>query len=125
MNKRLKLYREFIDDLTKIRNGVLHIWVTKTGWPKLPENDKYNNLLDKLNKDEKTILAEMIQQSRDGGIHDTLVYLSEQINLNNLRLSKEDTEFAIEPYGTELFWDWTARCDGSDWPDHQLSDEYK
>jgi len=125
MNERLRLYKEFIDDLSKIRDGVLKMWVTQKGWPKLPENEKYNRLLDKLTKDEKDTLSEMIQQSRDGGIHDTLVYLSEQINNNELKLVKFGTELAVEPYDTELFWDWTARCDGAEWPEHQLNDEYK
>ena len=114
MKERLRLYKEFIDDLTKIRIGVLRLWITQKGWPKLPENEKYNKLLDKLKKEEKETLSEMIQQSRDGGIHDTLVYLSEQINNNELKLVKAGTELAFEPYATELFWDWTARCDGAD-----------
>ena len=38
---------------------------------------------------------------------------------------KKGIEFAIEPYGTELFWDWVARCEGDEWPENQLNDEYK
>jgi len=67
----------------------------------------------------------MIQQARDGGIHDTLVYLSEQVDLDNLKLIKDDVELAVEPYGTTMYWDWIARSEGDEWPGHQLDDEYK
>jgi len=125
MNKRLEIYKEFIDNLTKLKRSVLVNWVKEKGWPDLPENKKYNQLLNKLSSEEKETLSEMIQQSRDGGIHDTLVYLSEQINLKDLRLSYDNVDLAIEPYGTPLHWDWLARCEGDDWPENQIEDEYK
>lgn len=125
MNKRLKLYKEFIDNLTQIKGSALVNWVKEKGWPDLPENEKHNQLLKKLSANDKEILSEMIQESRDSGIHDTLAYLSEQINLKDLKLTYDNLDMAVEPYGTPLHWDWTARCQGDDWPENQLEDEYK
>ena len=67
----------------------------------------------------------MVQRSRDGGIHDTLVYLADEINLGGLRLSRNGMELAIEPYGTEMYFDWLARLAGDDWPEHQLEVQYR
>jgi hypothetical protein len=125
MNERLKLYKQFIDDLVKIRPSVLKRWVKEKGWPDLPENKKYNDFLSTMSIDQKDIISDMIQQGRDGGIHDTLVYLSEQINIANMKIFKDNIELAVEPYGTELFWDWIARSQGGEWPEHQVNVKYK
>ena len=125
MSKRLEYYKQFIDDLVKLKSSVLKQWVLYTGWPKTDENKKINKFLSRLKLEDKAILCELLQQARDEGIHDTLVYLNEQINLNEFKLYKGDTQLAIEPYGTELFWDWTARSEGAEWPEHQLDDDYK
>lgn len=125
MKENLKLYHEFIDDLVKINEGVLGTWVMERGWPKLPENDDINKLLKKLSKNEKQAVRKIVEQSRLGGIHDTLVYLSELGNLRGLRISINGVELAEEPYGTELFWDWTARSQGDHWPESQLNSKYR
>jgi len=44
-----------------------------------------------LNKDEKEILCDLLQQARDEGIHDTLVYPNEQIKVENLKISRRYT----------------------------------
>jgi hypothetical protein len=44
----------------------------------------------------------MLQDARDGGIHDVLAYLTDEINLGGLRLVKNGVELAVEPYGTDV-----------------------
>lgn len=125
MNKRLKAYKTFIDDLVEIKPTVLKRWVQEKGWPDIEENREINSFLSKLNHKEKLILSELLQQARDEGIHDTLVYLNEQINCDDLKIFKGEVQLATEPYGTELFWDWVARSEGDEWPESQLDEEYK
>lgn len=125
MNPQLALYKTFIDGLVERRHGVLGQWIRKKGWPDLPENREINELLSKLTPKEKEVVARIAQQARDGGIHDTLVLLNERMNLNGLRIAENGVEMAVEPYGTELFWDWVARCAGDKWPEHQLDEKYK
>lgn len=125
MNKRLEYYKQFIDDLVGLKQSVLKRLVQDTGWPKIKENKKINKFLSRLKQEDKIILCELLQQARDEGIHDTLVYLNDQIKLDDFKLYKGETQLAIEPYGTELFWDWTARSEGAEWPEHQLEDDYK
>jgi hypothetical protein len=40
-----------------------------------PENKSINKLLNELTPEQKEVVAQMLQQARDGGIHDVLVYL--------------------------------------------------
>lgn len=125
MNARLQVYQNFIDAIAKIRTGVLPQWIKNNGWPDIPENNEINSFLNKLTSEEKEVLISIVNQARDGGIHDTLAHLSEEINLSNLKLSKQDIELATEPYGTPLHWDWISRSEGDSWPNDQLEDEYK
>jgi hypothetical protein len=125
MNKQLELYHEFIDDLVKIRSCVLARWVKERGWPQLPENEKINKFLAELTNEQKEILADIVQQGRDSGIHDVLVHLTDEVNLNDLRIVKKGIEVAIEPYGTEMYYDWVCRCAGDDWPVDLVGEKYK
>lgn len=101
----IEIYKNFIDDLVKIRPGVLSVWAESKGWPKTEENAEINTFLNELSNDQRRIIAQIIQKSRDGGIHDVLVYLSEEINTNELKIIKNDIEMAVEPFDTELFYD--------------------
>jgi hypothetical protein len=125
MMNALAIYKTFIDGLVKRREGVLAQWVRTKGWPDPPGNREINKLLSKLTPEEKEVVAKIVQQAREGGIHDTLVFVNDRVNLNGLRISENSVEMAIEPYGTELYFDWVARCAGDPWPDDQLDEKYK
>jgi hypothetical protein len=122
---QVALWQSFVDELVSRREGVEGLWIKEKGWPDLPENQEINQLLSRLTPQEKDVLAGIAQQARDGGIHDTLVVLDERMNLNGLRISQDGVEMAVEPYGTELFWDWVARCAGDEWPEDQLDERYR
>ena len=82
------------------------------------------SIFGELSAQEKDLLVELLQEARDGGIHDTLVVLHEEM-ANGARLVKDGVEMAFEPYGTEIYFDWVARKEGDKWPDSQLSAEYR
>jgi len=113
----LDQYKMFIDDLVKLRPCVQSTWVQKDGWPKLPQDEQINQFLDVLTSEQKMVLSQMLQQARDGGIHDTLVYLNERITLDDLRIVVQGSELPVEPFDTELHYDWICRTEGDEWPD--------
>jgi len=115
----LQNYKDFIDGLVEIRPGVLSRWVLTTGWPKTEENLKDNEFIGSLSEEQKQLLAQIIQQSRDGGIHDVLVYLNDEINLNGMKLIKNDIEIAKEPFDSKMYFDWVCRREGAPWPDSE------
>jgi hypothetical protein len=119
MDDPLQLYKKFIDGLVKIREGVLGRWITERGWPDLPENKKINVLLKLLTNEQKQIVADIAREARDGGIHDTLVYLEDEINLNGMRLMQHGMEFPVDPFDTEIYYDWVCRREGDAWPDEK------
>ena len=117
MDKSTKLYKEIVDDLAQLHKGVHRKWVTKLGWPKLPENENINSFIGKLSQDEKEILVSLLESARDGGIHDTLVRLNDRMNIEGLRFVENGIEMAHEPFDTDLYYDWVCRREGDSWPD--------
>ena len=113
----IQKYREFVDGLVGRREGALPKWIRSKGWPKLPENDALNAFLSKLTDDERDLVVRIAREARDGGIHDALAFLQEAIDHKKLRLVVDGVELPVSPYVTELFWDWTARVGGQEWPD--------
>ncbi|WP_228728383.1 DUF6547 family protein [Brevibacillus composti] len=117
--KNLDRYKAFIDDLVKLRPCVESVWVQENAWPRLPQNEPINQLLDVLTSEQKSILSAMLQQARDGGIHDTLAYLNERITLDGLQIVVQGSELPVEPFDTELHYDWVCRTQGDEWPDNK------
>lgn len=117
----IQLYKKLIDGLVGRRQGVLGLWIRERGWPVLPENQHKNDLLAQLTPEQREVVADIAAQARDGGIHDTLAYLQDEICLNEFRLVQHGSELPIDPFGTQLYYDWVARCAGQAWPDERPS----
>jgi|SRR5262245_14466989 len=110
-------YKAFIDALVGIRPDVCARWVReRRGWPDLPENKAINAFVAKLTDAQREVLATLLQHARDGGIHDTLAYLTDEINVEGLRIVRNGRELPVEPFGTEMYYDWTCRREGDPWP---------
>jgi hypothetical protein len=113
----LELYKEFIDDLVELRPSVYPRWITGNGWPKTAENEKINKVLSELTKEQKEVIALIAQSARDSGIHDVLVYLTDQINLEGFEIAKNGIKIATEPFDSGMHYDWVCRREGDSWPD--------
>lgn len=116
MSKELKEYKSFIDELAERKASSVSSWVTGKGFPTIPGNEEKNALLSTLSNEQKNVLSKIIQESKESGIHDTLVYLNELMVSGELVLIKNGTKLPIEPFGTEMHFDWVARAEGDEWP---------
>ncbi|WP_282939597.1 DUF6547 family protein [Paenibacillus sp. RC67] len=113
----VELYKAFIDDLVDLRPGVLPRRIMGSGWPKTIETEKINKVLGELTKEQKEIFALITEIARDGGIHDVIMYLTDQMNLEGLELIRDGVRMAFEPFGFEMYYDWVCRREGNAWPD--------
>jgi len=117
MNSALQKYQSLIDELVE-RKGCVLARRVKNGdlWLETAEKAKFNGLIKSLSEEQRQQVSELLQDAREGGIHDTLVVLSEKMNLENLKLVQGGEELPHEPYGSELYFDWVARAEGDNWP---------
>ena len=86
------------------------------------KQDKLNELRSQLTSERLSIIADLLQQERDGGIHDVLAYLDDEIALRGLRLIRNGVEINEGVY-EELHYDWVARREGSLWPDEEVDEQ--
>jgi len=61
--------------------------------------------MSELTTEQKEVIALNAQSARDGGIHDVLVYLTVQINLEGLEIVKNGTKMPIEPFDSGMHYD--------------------
>ena len=101
MSKELELYKAFIDGLVERKDSMTALWVKGDGFPKTEDNKAKNELLAALTPEQKGVLAEMLQDEHIAGIHDTLAYINEMMDLEGLELHQDgesypndDTEIA-------------------------------
>ena len=81
MSKELELYKAFIDGLVERKDSMTALWVKGDGFPKTENNKAKNDLLTALTPEQKDVLAEMLQEEHIAGIHDTLAYINEMMDL--------------------------------------------
>ena len=118
MSKELELYKAFIDGLVERKDSMTALWVKGDGFPKTEDNKAKNELLAALTPEQKGVLAEMLQDEHIAGIHDTLAYINEMMDLEGLELH-QDGESYPNDYFESLHYDFISRCDGDEWPEYK------
>ena len=105
-----------IDGLVNRKNSITARCVKGDGFPKTEDNKAKNDLFATLSPEQKGVLAEMLQDEHIAGIHDTLAYINEMMNLEGLELH-QDGESYPNDYFESLHYDFISRCDGDEWPE--------
>lgn len=114
MDKGLKLYKAFIDGLVERKNSVTARWVKGDGFPPIDDNKTKNELVAVLTFEQREVLAEILQEEYIAGIHDTLAYINEMMDLKGLEL-QQDGEAYPNDYFESLHYDFISRCNGDKW----------
>lgn len=117
MKTAVDAYHDFVDALVARRECVLAKRV-RAGqlWPAESSLAAFNSLVEGLSEQQRQSVAALLQKARDGGIHDVLAEISERANLKGLGLVQDGVVVPMEPHGTEIYFDWVARCQGEAWP---------
>ena len=93
MSKELELYKAFIDGLVERKDSITARWVKGDGFPKTEDNKAKNDFLATLTPEQKGIIAEMLQDEHIAGIHDTLAYINEMMDLEGLELHQDGESY--------------------------------
>jgi hypothetical protein len=116
MNTPIELYKAVIDDLltwprTSVRAHHVREW--RVGTPKPYElSPQFNDLMAKFSSEQRHLIANMLQESHQSGMFAVLAYLTDEINLRGLRLSRDGITLPVEPFGSTLYEDWIWRREG-------------
>ncbi|MFT3871005.1 MAG: hypothetical protein QM715_21330 [Nibricoccus sp.] len=119
----LEDYKSLIDGLVKVRAGVMAGWVRKCAFPATPEFERLSSLCAGLKDKDREAIAKLVEHAREGGIHDSLVFLHDRMMIDGYRLTKNGRELPVEPFDTQLYYDWMGRVMGEAWPDERKDGE--
>ena len=115
MSAGLEFYKKFIDGLVERKEGVDRKWILDKGYPNNEENQPYNELLAYLSTEQKEVLANLVQNARLGGIHDTLAYMNEMMDCDGLVMSQDGENYVYDEFES-MHYDFICRCEGDEWP---------
>ena len=83
---------------------------------KAPAHARFNEFIRKLSPEDRALLSEMLQEERDGAIHDVLAALTWWITARDVGLTFRGDPMPVELSGMGLHGDYVGRRDGSEWP---------
>ena len=111
-------YKAIIDQLlneTRRLGSSEH--VAKSGiFSKAPAHREFNDFIGSLNRTQRELLASMLQEERDGSIHDVLAALTWWVIARGVGLTFHGEPMPADLSGMGLHGDYVGRREGWDWP---------
>jgi hypothetical protein len=111
-------YRAIIDQLvdeTRLLGSSRHV-VDIAKFSNAPAHQRYNSFIGSLSNEHRTLLSQMLQEERDGAIHDVLAALTWWITTRQVGLTFRGDPMPVELSEMGLHGDYVGRRDGWNWP---------
>ena len=122
MDEGIRLYKEFMEGLLEQRPDMRAERIkakNKMVWPKAEMYQKYRSFFGGLSDENKNVLADLLQDTRDAAIFDTLEYFDDTINLDGLHVTQNGIEFPKVFFGGDFHNDWVALLQGDFWGENR------
>jgi hypothetical protein len=119
----IDVYKAIIDQLvgeTRLFGSSGHV-AKSAMFSKAPDHQRFNNFIRSLSPEHRELLSQMLQEERDGAIHDVLAALTWWITTRDVGLTFRGMPMPVELSGTGLHGDYVGRRDGWDWPSGEQS----
>jgi hypothetical protein len=117
-NTPLDVYKAIIDQLveeTRLLGSSSHV-AERQFFSKAPAHREYNEFIRSLSGQQPELLSRMLQEERDGTIHDVLAALTWWISVRDVGLTFRGKRMPVDLSGMALHGDFVGRRDGWDWP---------
>jgi len=82
MSKEIDNYKDFIDGVVSIKGSAVAGWVEDGAYPYVPGNEEKNRILQTLSSEQKAEISKIVQESKESGIHDLLVFLNDYCEIS-------------------------------------------
>jgi hypothetical protein len=114
----LEAYQMIIDHLVEeSRTTGYGVFVSSKGiFSNCPDHQKFNEFVTSLTPHQRQLISEMLQEERDGTIHDVLALLTWWITTRDVGLTFRGETMPNELSGMGLHGDFVGRKDGWNWP---------
>jgi hypothetical protein len=117
-NTPLEAYKAIIDQLVgETRLCGAGYQIAERGiFSKAPAHRHYNEFIRTLTPPQREILARMLQEERDGAIHDVLAVLTWWISARGVGLTFQGQPMPADFSGVGLHGEYVGRREGWEWP---------
>ena len=114
----LAAYKAIIDSLVRETRllGLSEHVAGSAIFSNAPAHREFNDFIGTLSKKHRKLLAQMLQEERDGAIHDVLAALTWWISARGVGLTFRGKPMPVELSGMGLHGDYIGRRDGWEWP---------
>jgi hypothetical protein len=110
-------YKAIIDQLlneTRRLGSSEHV-AKSSIFSKAPAHREFNDFIGSLNRSQRELLADMLQEERDGAIHDVLAALTWWVISRGVGLTFHGEPMPVDLSGMGLHGDYVGRREGWDW----------
>jgi hypothetical protein len=111
-------YKAIIDQLVdevRVFGSAAHV-AERAFFSKAPVHARFNEFIQKLSREDRALLSEMLQEERDGAIHDVLAALTWWITTRDVGMTFRGESMPTGLSGMRLHGDYVGRRDGWEWP---------
>ena len=81
-----------------------------------PAHQRFNDFIQSLSSLQRQNLAELLQEERDGAIHDVLAVLSWWVDCHDVGFTYRGEDMPVDLSGMGMHGDYVGRRDGWEWP---------
>ena len=117
-NTPIDVYKAIIDQLVRqTRTHGPSARVADTSlYPNAFAQEEYNEFVCSLSEEQRNLLSRMLQDARDGAIHDVLAELTWWIDCHDVGLTYKGKRMPVQLSGMGLHGDYIGRLDDWNWP---------
>ena len=114
----MDVYRRIIDALVhETRFSASNSNLVESGrYSNAPAHQRFNDLIQSLSLPQRQTLADLLQEERDGAIHDVLAVLSWWVDCHDVGFTYRGEDMPVDLSGMGMHGDYVGRRDGWDWP---------
>jgi hypothetical protein len=114
----IETYKKIIDELVAHSKSVHARLVREEArFSKASRSDEKNAFVNELTKEQRGVLADMLNDERAGAIHDVLATVTWWIRCRNVRLQHNGQEMPVDLSAMGLHGDFIGRLDDWEWPE--------
>jgi hypothetical protein len=86
---------------------------------KAPAHQEYNDFIRSLTPQQRLLVSRMLQEERDGTIHDVLAMLTWWLEVRDVGLTCQGKPMPVDMSGMGLHGDYVGRREGWEWPNNE------
>jgi len=111
--------RYFVDGFVEQSSSIGCQLISKEGIYSKANSDQWiNDVISSLSSEQIKAVKEIIKQERDCALHDALVFLDEELHLNDTQILHKGKPMHFNKTGLTLFQEYIGRRAGDSWDDY-------